>query len=146
MEFPERRLGPVAEEFADLQERARSLGAEVATLRNEVTGLRARLEEPRVQNGIVSLSYSRNGRPLARRRGEARLRGTVGGRVDFPEPFAGTPLVYMALAGADVRDGANLRLRVRVTSVDREGFEYELYSWADTHVFTASASWVAIVP
>ena len=108
--------------------------------------LMAHVEEVQVQSGVEILPFTREERPLAAQRGDSRLRGIVGRRVDFPAAFAREPVVHMALAGADARDGANLRLRVRVTSVDPEGFEYELYSWADTHLFNASASWVAVVP
>ena len=114
---------------------------------NSVADLQERFqEEVRVQSGIVGLPYSSGERPLAERIGESRLRGIVGGRVDFPVAFARVPEVHIALSSVDMSNQANVRLRVRATSVDREGFEYELYSWAGTHVFSAAASWVAFVP
>ena len=148
--IPWRKYGPDNNPVQTLDEIQRDIRTEVARLQNAVTALRARAEvlegEVRVQSGVVGLPYSSEGRPLAERRGEARLRGIVGGRVDFPMAFAKIPVVHMALSGADIRRGANVRLQARVTSVDQEGFEYELFSWADTHAFTASASWVAVVP
>ena len=136
IDFAARREGPAVDEFVQLQE--------------EVTALRARAEalegEERSQSGVVGLPYSTGVRPLARRVGETMQRGTVEGRVDFPMAFARVPVVHMALTQADIRRGANVRLRVGITSVDQEGFEYELYSWSDTHVYSASASWIAVVP
>ncbi|MCY4027907.1 MAG: H-type lectin domain-containing protein [Acidobacteria bacterium] len=135
--------------YRTLEEIRRQVDSELGAMRSALAAVNASLDmlrsEVRVQTGIVGLPYADGTRPLAARRGASRLRGVVGGRVDFDVAFARDPEVHIALAGVDMRDGANARLRVRVTSVDREGFEYELYSWAGTHVYTASASWVAFV-
>lgn len=96
---------------------------------NSVADLQERFqEEVRVQSGIVGLPYSSGQRPLAEQIGEQRRRGIVGGRVDFPVAFARVPEVHIALASVDMANEANVRLRVGVTSVDREGFECHLYS------------------
>ncbi len=124
-----------------LEEIRRSLERDLAAINATLDTL----SEVRVQTGMVSLPYASSTRPVVTQRG-GRLRGIVGGRVDFPVAFARAPEVHMALAGVDMSNRANARLRVRVTSVDREGFEYELYSWDSTHVYTASASWVAFMP
>ena len=142
LNIPWPKYGPDNSPVQTLEEMKRNLELDMELLRAELERFQ---EEVRVQSGIVGLPYSSGQRPLAEQIGASRLRGIVGGRVDFPVAFARVPEVHIALASVDMSNEANVRLRVQVTSVDREGFEYDLYSWAGTHVFSATASWVAVV-
>ena len=52
-------------------------------------------------------------------------------------------MVYIALNDIDSDNDENLRLKVDVTHVNREGFQYVLETWGDTRVYSANASWFA---
>ena len=105
----------------------------------------ARLEAVQVQTGTVRLPYSAGARPVVRTwSGGGRDRGIVDGRVDFLEAFVSAPEVHMALSMLDMDGGRNTRISVVVTAVDEEGFDYQLWSWSDTHIYTADAVWIAV--
>lgn len=102
-------------------------------------------EEMRVQVGSVALSYSHVERPVAGVNADGLTqRGIVNGRVDFPVGFSSVPAVHLALTAIDMLGDPNGRIAAQVTSVDEKGFNYNLFSWWDTHVYTATASWIAV--
>lgn len=108
-----------------------------------------RLQSVQVQTGKVALPYSNPGprRPVipdGAGFGEGLYRGVVDGRVNFPEPFVNAPVVHLALSGLDVYGVANTRIQTVVTDVDERGFGWEIWSWADTHVYRAEAVWIAV--
>lgn len=71
------------------------------------------------------------------------LRTTVLG-VSFARPFRTPPAVMAALNHVDVLNNANWRLSTNVRNVTPLGFEVEFSTWADTHVWSASVTWIAI--
>ena len=103
IDFAERREGPVAEEFAQLQDRVRSLEA-----------------GPRVQSGIVGMTIYPDPDlvilpELTNRSGSNR--GIMGERVEFDEPFSSAPEVIIALRYLDAGGGQqNTRISVVVTA------------------------------
>ena len=131
IDFAERREGPVAEEFAQLQDRVRSLEA-----------------GPRVQSGIVGMTIYPDPDlvilpELTNRSGSNR--GIMGERVEFDEPFSSAPEVIIALRYLDAGGGQqNTRISVVVTAVDREGFNYNFFTWSDTDIYMTVASWIAV--
>lgn len=139
IDFVERKERPAVEEFAELQAQVRNLNAALAALM-------ARAREVRIQSGLVMLPDIRSEPSIGGQKDGATYWGFLDRRVDFPMPFDRAPVVYMALAGADVDRRTAFRLRVRVTSIDREGFEYDFVSWNRTRVYGASASWMAVLP
>ena len=133
--FSEWREGPILDEFAELQRRIETLSRELETHKQEV----------HVQVGVVSLPHDSDGlREVVRTQGRRRDQGIVNGRVDFATPFSSVPEVQLALSRLDVWSHANTRIETIVKSVDQEGFDYELYYWADTRVHSATASWIAV--
>ena len=44
----------------------------------------------------------------------------------------------------DLLRNVNARVWVNVTAVDEEGFDYDFFSWSDTHIYNAEAQWVAV--
>ena len=97
--------------------------------------------EQAVQTGSVRLPYDTDGIREMLRDG---VQGVVGGRVQFPKAFSSVPRVQLSLSQLDIWNGTNTRVRVEVTSVDREGFDYDMYSWAGTRLYYVAASWIAV--
>ena len=150
--IPWSKYGPDDNPVMTLEEIRRQVDTMAARLGNEVAMLR---DEVRIQTGIVSLPLvNHSPYPLAAQRGDDALKGIVGGRVDFAVPFSRPPEVHIALSSLNTYNGGNnFRVSVRVQSVDRDGFEYELYTWTTANVhgtstllYSGGASWVALVP
>ncbi|NEP50549.1 MAG: hypothetical protein F6K65_17760 [Moorea sp. SIO3C2] len=74
-------------------------------------------------------------------KGDGRRR--ISGEKKFNTNFTSEPVVYIALNDIDSDNDENLRLKVDVTDVNREGFQYVLETWGDTRVYSANASWFA---
>ncbi|KAK4552473.1 hypothetical protein LTR86_010316 [Recurvomyces mirabilis] len=66
------------------------------------------------------------------------------GRVRFGKKFEVVPTVLAALNAVDVAGNADLRVRVRVEEVSKEGFRWYLQTWGDSTVYSAGASWIAL--
>ena len=78
---------------------------------------------------------------------EKAYRGIVNGRVNFPQPFSSPPEVLMALTQIGIGDIAaerGLRLTVEPAHIDEKGFNYSLYTWCNTQIAAAIASWIAV--
>ena len=79
--------------------------------------------------------------------GEIGVRGAINVRVDFNTPFEAPPKVMIALSRFDiVQDEAYHRLAVSVVAVDRDGFVCSFITWANTRVWNAEATWIAVAP
>jgi hypothetical protein len=63
--------------------------------------------------------------------------------IHFPQPFAAAPKVIASLSGLDILHGQNHRLTVTVENISAHGFDLLFNTWADTRVWSASASWIA---
>lgn len=101
---------------------------------------------PRVQSGTIRLD--RGDDIYDNSRGcpddESAWRGHVDRRVEFPEPFASVPEVMAAISGVDHYVDTNLRLVLRVDSIDIEGFSYRFGTWCDTRLASAEMRWMAV--
>lgn len=71
-------------------------------------------------------------------------RGELEGRVEFHRPYHGPPAVMISLSAVDFIQGSNYRIDVEVTGVDEKGFDYVFYTWYNTKVWYARASWMAV--
>ena len=94
---------------------------------------------PSDKAGVVSGSYSTSDvRPWDK----PQLYNS--GRADFPRgAFQRTPTVLFALNELDIDPGHNLRLRLAVSSVSKDGLDWHVDSWWDTILYSASASFIA---
>ena len=122
--------------LADLDDRLERLEQRLEQLEGH-----ERLAGVQVQSGEVSLPYHRadEPRPIIR-----DTWGGVQGRVVFGEPFENVPEVTLAFSRLDIFAGANTRIDARVIAVDRTGFDYQFFGWSNTHIYTASAVWIAV--
>ena len=66
------------------------------------------------------------------------------GRVEFPRAFSARPTVTLSTVYLDTWNSANTRIRLEVTDVTREGFEFSTRTWADSRVYGVGGSWLAI--
>ena len=137
---PAATMGAVVELVQNVLDNLNGIDARLSVLEERLSALEDIEAEQAVQTGSVQLPYDADGiREIVR-----GLQGVVGGRVQFPEAFSSVPRVQLSLSQLDIWNGANTRVRVAVTSVDREGFDYEMYSWAGTRVYYMTASWIAV--
>ncbi|KAJ4141754.1 hypothetical protein NW768_000971 [Fusarium equiseti] len=67
-------------------------------------------------------------------------------RLNFSKPFVEIPKVVVFITGFHTAKGANIRIDVSASKIDREGFTIDMMTWADTHVYFVSASWLAHEP
>jgi hypothetical protein len=71
-------------------------------------------------------------------------RGIINQKVMFKTKFEQAPIVMLGLTHIDFLDGANHRITVNTTAVDKTGFTYTFKTWCDTKVWSAKAQWIAI--
>ena len=103
---------------------------------------------PRVQSGVIYIDDDADGIG-DNSRGCPELdrnpyRGHTGRRVDFPQPFESIPEVVAAISSIDHYNDHNLRLHVRVDSVDNQGFDYTFRTWCNTRLASAAMQWMAV--
>ncbi|KAG8899631.1 hypothetical protein FRC00_001190 [Tulasnella sp. 408] len=58
--------------------------------------------------------------------------------------FCKTPSVFVALNWIDISTEANLRVKARVTNVTGQGCTWHMDSWADTKLWSAGMSYIAL--
>ena len=97
------------------------------------------IAHPSDKAGVISGSYSTLD---VRPRGQPQLDNS--GEVTFPHgTFQRVPAVLFALNELSVDPGRNLRLRLAVSSMSKEGLNWHIDSWGDTILYSASASFIA---
>ncbi|TFW34917.1 H-type lectin domain-containing protein [Massilia horti] len=66
--------------------------------------------------------------------------------IQFNPPFQAPPFVMMSICAFDIDRGANARLTCGplANTITSNGFTAVLGTWADTGLYSASASWIAI--
>jgi hypothetical protein len=64
--------------------------------------------------------------------------------IPFRKGFTKKPKVMVALNCIDILKGANHRIKVKAKSIGRDQFEVQIHTWADTKVWAAGVSWIAI--
>lgn len=77
-----------------------------------------------------------------RKKSDPRPRTT--GTVKFRQIFQKVPTVLSALSSIDAAGNADLRVKVTIGDVTREGFRWTLETWDDSTLYAASASWIAL--
>lgn len=98
------------------------------------TWFRAAADDPEIQIGQYStLDDHPWNRPQAK----------TCSQIKFKSAYAGTPKVVVWLNQLDTSNGANCRVKATATNVSNSGFTINLDSWADTVLYTATASWIA---
>ena len=74
-------------------------------------------------------------------------RGALNFRQDFKKDFELAPEMMVALnyLSEGHREQNNIRIetKVEVKHIDKEGFNFDLFTWCDTHLWGAGMSWVA---
>ncbi|EON69321.1 hypothetical protein W97_08581 [Coniosporium apollinis CBS 100218] len=97
---------------------------------------------PRGKKGVATGSFSTSdvrlwSKPWAENSGTIKF-------ADAGQRFGVVPTVLVALNGFDIRGDADLRVKVYVDEVTKEGFRWHLNTWGDTTLYSASASWIAL--
>jgi len=64
-------------------------------------------------------------------------------RITFEKPFQQTPEVVVSLAGFDIAQDKNARLRVHAQNVDAAGFDLVIETWFDSKIWRVKATWIA---
>ncbi|KAK5757623.1 hypothetical protein LTS12_012225 [Elasticomyces elasticus] len=77
-----------------------------------------------------------------RKRTDPRPKTTA--KVKFKQRFEVVPTVLSALSMVDAAGNADLRVKVSVSEVTREGFKWTLETWDDSTLYAAGASWSVI--
>lgn len=101
----------------------------------------------RVQSGVIVVSDEEADESGLSRTDNGNcsiVRGLSGARVDFEEPFASTPEVLVSLTQIDQETRGNAILRIVVTAIDSDGFNYDLHTWCNTRVARVRAEWIAV--
>ena len=65
-------------------------------------------------------------------------------KVKFKRKFDKVPTVLAALNMVDAAGNADLRVKLSVNEVDREGFQWTFETWDDSTLYAAGASWIAL--
>lgn len=112
----------------------------------EIADLRQKLREVqaaaiRIESGTISLP---NDRQVLNRRGNYVTRG-IESRVEFEKEFSSKPKVVMNLSRLDIDGKWNARIRILPieTKIDKSGFSYKFFTWADTKIYEAKGTWIA---
>jgi hypothetical protein len=64
--------------------------------------------------------------------------------VEFPTPYASTPVVHVSLSMWDIDQKHNMRVDISAEVVNPEGFVMVFRTWGDTRVARVRADWLAI--
>jgi hypothetical protein len=67
------------------------------------------------------------------------------GRTEFHRTFESIPRVFAALNWLDIENKTNLRLKLEIGDVSAKGLNWRLDTWGDTILYSAGASYVAIL-
>lgn len=133
-----------------LQEKAnlKEVEAELANTRSAVKQLTDELKEVkartiRIESGVFSGNIKETegwNNNLYGKEGNDRI---FKEKIDFKKSFTHPPKVVVGISYADVKKGANHRLRVLAESITVQGFELQIHTWRDTQVWGADVNWLA---
>jgi hypothetical protein len=93
-----------------------------------------------VQNGTVTAGMGTPGWTLLAGTGERSIRVPV----KFPQPFMRPPSVTVGISQFDILNTFNARLEVSAQGVTAEGFTAVIKTWADSQIYFANMSWLAV--
>lgn len=71
--------------------------------------------------------------------GERRFRATI----KFPEPFATSPRVAVALTGVDASNATNLRIWIAAQDIETREFDLAVNTWDNTILYGVTGVWIA---
>ena len=94
---------------------------------------------PKGKGHVDSGSFSTTS---VRKRSDPRPKTTA--KVKFKQKFERVPTVLAALNMIDAAGNADLRVKLEIREVNREGFRWTLATWDDSTLYAASASWIAL--
>lgn len=63
--------------------------------------------------------------------------------IAFPQQYSKPPKVVVWLTGFDIKRNKNWRVKTYATCITATGFTIHIDTWADTVLFSATASWIA---
>ena len=110
---------------------------EIADLRQKLGELQA--DAIRIESGTLSLP---NDQQILHRSGNYVTRG-MEGRVKFEKEFSSKPEVVLNLSRLDIDERWNARIRVLPIKIEKSGFSYKFFTWADTKIYEAIGTWIA---
>ncbi|XP_013400203.1 uncharacterized protein LOC106166258 [Lingula anatina] len=86
-------------------------------------------------SGVVSSDYCKRG---SSERCQSQVK-----YVRFNQRFRKTPVVMTAISAFDIWRRANSRLTVYPSSISTHGFNMNMKTWGNTHLYRVSVSWIA---
>ncbi|KAF5019940.1 hypothetical protein F66182_8037 [Fusarium sp. NRRL 66182] len=107
-----------------------------ASVDTDLHGARVTWALPASKSGYAGGMFSKDDVPGLTNTGEAVFSGGV--------DFNAVPQVMLTLSGLDFEAGSDLRLRVSASKVTRTGVTWNLDSWGDSRLITASGPYIAI--
>ncbi len=63
--------------------------------------------------------------------------------IQFEKHYTETPVVHVGVAGFDIDNDDNSRLRVRAANIQRDGFTLQIESWLHTRMWSVEVVWTA---
>lgn len=94
---------------------------------------------PKGKKNVESGRFSTND---IRKRTNPRPKTTA--KIKFKKRFEKAPTVLAAITMMDAAGNADLRIKLTVSEVDREGFTWTFETWDDSTLYAASAHWIAL--
>ncbi|KAH6981604.1 hypothetical protein BKA56DRAFT_731119 [Ilyonectria sp. MPI-CAGE-AT-0026] len=67
-------------------------------------------------------------------------------RENFSRPFNKPPNVVAFISGFDSIKGRSVRIDVKASAIDRNGFTLDISTWSDSIIYQIAASWIAHEP
>ena len=110
------------------------------SLKLEVPSITRVYSNPRILMGSTGMTYSNPDWHLENGSGSR----TSTQLIDFPEGFKENPDVKVFLTGFDTDKGNNARLTISVDKISRDNFSIRYNTWADSKIYAAFVSWIAI--
>ncbi|KAF2172085.1 hypothetical protein M409DRAFT_17327 [Zasmidium cellare ATCC 36951] len=65
-------------------------------------------------------------------------------RIKFKKRFEKAPTVLAAITMMDAAGNADLRIKLNISNVDKDGFTWTFETWDDSTLYAASAHWIAL--
>jgi hypothetical protein len=92
------------------------------------------------RGSIILFSDFEDGGAMWTGQGPRELRRVV----EFPSPYADTPVVHVSLSMWDIDQKHNMRVDISAEMANPEGFVMVFRTWGDTRVARVRADWLAI--
>ena len=123
------------------------LTRKIATANSEIEKLKR--SQVQVESGDITIAKGPDSRDLedgsSCNNNPDNLRGLKNARINFHQPFKSVPKVVVGLHQLDLPQG-EMRLWIKVETVDKSGFNYSFITWCTSRVNGAEAQWIAVAP